>query len=406
MFRGQASSFFFLSIMGLLGRTRRAKHDAERKFPAAASIRVVDVTPRLVSRPSAGSIRAAAEFVVPHDASTVPTVPSGHDKGIVVRESPAATKANVGSHGRRRVSDLLNIHRDDVDALRVALQHDTLFDLKRHDDLWLLRFVLSHAAKGGVAAAAKAARGALRYRDDMGMDAPDYDATPEAKAAIKLFYDNIGAGGISFFAPDSERGVLLVAVTRLIDMPGIANATTRDQFLLAARCASEWLFRRCDETTRRTGYLTKYVRLVECDGMRFSQMSREFRARDAQSARLLEECYPQMLESIFLCHPPGWLLAVWRSLRAIMPERIVEKVDMISPSTNAAERARLLRYLAPEHVPAMFGGTGLVGPLPNARADVIDRSGSTYGSRVHLALAAAGKSFLAQEHKHNSLTVA
>ena len=48
-------------------------------------------------------------------------------------------------------------HAAAVTAVTKLVAQDDLYDPARHDELWMLRFVLSHA-KGGVPAAARAAR--------------------------------------------------------------------------------------------------------------------------------------------------------------------------------------------------------------------------------------------------------
>ena len=64
--------------------------------------------------------------------------------------------------------ELLRKHAVGVSALREQVSRDPLYDPQRHDDLWLLRFYLSHHVKGGVAAAAAAARATLRHRHEIG----------------------------------------------------------------------------------------------------------------------------------------------------------------------------------------------------------------------------------------------
>ena len=50
-----------------------------------------------------------------------------------------------------------------------------------------------------------------------------------------------------------------------------------------------------------------------------------------------------------------------------MPPRFVEKIDIVSPKTNADERRRLVRFCAAESLPSLFGGPNEQWPLPQAR---------------------------------------
>ena len=68
----------------------------------------------------------------------------------------------MASREQKSVDALLGQHRDAVDALRAALGDAA--DATAHDDLWLLRFVLS--AKGDAKRAQNAALETIRYRAD------------------------------------------------------------------------------------------------------------------------------------------------------------------------------------------------------------------------------------------------
>lgn len=295
----------------------------------------IPVTARLVSRPSARSIE-------------------GGPISVVLRQP--------GSSERLRVVDLLEEHAAAIDSLRASVCNDPLYRPARHDGLFLLRFVLSHAAKGGAAAAAAAVRATLRYRDEFDMDADGYDATPAAWEAMRLFYSAVGQGGITYYAPDPDRSLLLVVVIQEINFHQLASSQTPTQTALGARCSSEWLFRHCDAVTRRTGYLTKYARLIDLRGLKLSAMNREFQRRDREISKALEDFYPQLLGAAFMCHGPGWLQSLWRGMRPLLPARFAEKVDFVNPAANAAERGRLLRLCRAAHG-ATTGSCGLSGAI-------------------------------------------
>ena len=114
--------------------------------------------------------------------------------------------------------------------------------------------------------------------------------------------------------------MLLIATPALLDHRRCDGDRRGAEHL--ARMATEWMFRFCDRVTRRTGYLTKYVRIIDLSGVRLSHISRDFQRRGAQIAKLLEEHYPQLLGNVFLCHAPGFA-AIFAELRQFMP-RVVE----------------------------------------------------------------------------------
>lgn len=70
----------------------------------------------------------------------------------------------------------------------------------------------------------------------------------------------------------------------------------------------------------------------------------------------MEDCYPQLLETIFATFAPSFVHLIWAIVRPIMPRRVIEKVDIITPQTNAKERQRLLNHIALENLPVDYGG--------------------------------------------------
>lgn len=71
----------------------------------------------------------------------------------------------------------------------------------------------------------------------------------------------------------------------------------------------------------------------------------------------MEDCYPQLLETIFACYAPSFMHWIWTFIRPIMPKRVVEKIDVIEPNINENERRRLLKHVASENLPVDYGGT-------------------------------------------------
>ena len=104
--------------------------------------------------------------------------------------------------------------------------------------------------------------------------------------------------------------------------------------------------------------------MIDMRGMNMAGMNRTYIARDGANSKATEDFYPQLLAAAFICHPPRWIQAVWRVLRPLFPARFVEKVDLIAPATNPPEMRRLLKYVAPEHLPTRFGGQLEAWPPP------------------------------------------
>mmetsp|Transcript_2877 Transcript_2877/g.6781 ORF Transcript_2877/g.6781 Transcript_2877/m.6781 type:complete len:160 (+) Transcript_2877:229-708(+) len=126
----------------------------------------------------------------------------------------------VNEHDTREsVPDLLQEHASNIEQVKEALKEDPLYEPFKHDDLWILRFLLSHKHK--VKKACKAAKHALAFREKHLLDKKDLrfiaphsvplgpEDTPFAgcsslKKAWTTRYPN---GCIVFTIPDQTRGV-------------------------------------------------------------------------------------------------------------------------------------------------------------------------------------------------------
>lgn len=71
------------------------------------------------------------------------------------------------------MKDLLEKHSKAIKSVRKKILHDKdvgipLWNPEKHDDIWILRYVLSHT--GNTKSAAKAALKTMKFRDEMKMD--------------------------------------------------------------------------------------------------------------------------------------------------------------------------------------------------------------------------------------------
>lgn len=299
----------------------------------------------LVESAAAADSRGACSLVSPSGARVAPV------------SAPIAPV--VPEDDRRSVASLLEEQSEAMSEMRTLMAAEPLYNPARHDDLWMLRFVLSHVPKGGVASAARAAAACMKFRHenklddhDVRRDWPRHGTPSETYTQFRMHCADDASQHIVF---DKDRGVVSIIVLKSLDMHGLATIPA-DGMRQHTRNFTEWLFQMCDATTRRTGLLTKTVRLVQMQGFKLAGFSRAFVKRDAQHAKEQEDYYPQLLASVYICHAPFWVQGTWRLMRPFFPSRFVAKMDMISPRTNDKEAKRLVRHVAMSDLPECFGG--------------------------------------------------
>jgi CRAL/TRIO domain len=283
----------------------------------------------------------------------------GVDVAIVLEPIDPVTEYD----DRKAVKDLLQEHCDKISQMKASLQDDPLYDESMHDDLWILRFFLSHK---NVEPAIKAAKHTLEFRKQYNLDEwGDIRATPPHQVKEGNVFEYLQCweeDALIFTHPDPKRGVICFLKLTSMDQHKAVETLTEDYWLSIFMYCAEWSFQWNDYVTRTTGRLTRSIRFVDASGIGWGSFNRECSRRDGNAMRVMEDCYPQMLESIFMCNPPGVVKMLWGIVRVILPERVVAKFDMINPSENEEEKRRLYKHITEEHLPEKYGGKNPVSP--------------------------------------------
>jgi CRAL/TRIO domain len=262
---------------------------------------------------------------------------------------------------RKAVKDLIAKHRVSIDKVKTMLEQHPLFDYSnKHDDLWILRFCMSH--KNKPKDAAKAAEHALLFRDKHQLDSQDIRFHGITKGASDLpppfarYMEYCTEDCLQWTLPDPQRGVISFLNFGGMDQHALVKNVEEKDWLPSFLHLSEWTFQWLDYVTRVTGRLTKSIRLIDAAQVKLSGISRECNRRDGDAMGVMEDIYPQMLQTLFVCHASPWIQVPWRVLRPLLPKRVVEKIDFIYPDKKENERKRLLEYLDEDHIPVRFGG--------------------------------------------------
>lgn len=252
-----------------------------------------------------------------------------------------------------------------IDKIKTELQDDPLFDYPaKHDDLWILRFWLSHKE---TKPAVKAAKHTLQFRKEHKLDEQNLldDPAPhkiEGGMVHEYWQKRVTEDAMIFTLPDDKRGVIaFLKFAKFI--PDTTEIISKESWDYAFIYCSEWAHQRLDYVTRTTGRLTKSIRLIDMAGVGLKHMNRKDAKRDGDVMGQMEDCYPQLLQTVNICHAPGWIHFIFSIMRPIMPERVISKIDIIEPRTNEKERKRLFKYISEDQLPVEFGGKNTTQPV-------------------------------------------
>jgi len=258
---------------------------------------------------------------------------------------------------RPSVLDLIKKHRDSIDEVKSHLETDPLYVPSKHDDLWILRFVLSHRAKT-LCYAVKAAKDTLKFRHENRLDDKDIrDYPPQESESNEMSkYIKFCNNGCKWTIPDKRLGVIAFLRIGSLDFHSMANLLEKNEWLGAFIYGNEWTHQWLDFVTRTTGRLTKTVRFLDLGDISKENMSMEGIRLQGEYAKKIEDFFPQLLEKHVVCNYPAWIKTPWKVARRLFPKRMVAKFDFLDPVENSKDRAKLFKYLSEENILTHLGG--------------------------------------------------
>lgn len=256
------------------------------------------------------------------------------------------------------VRDLIQQHETRIREIGSKIQSDPYYDPSKHDDLWILRFALTHKTNK------KAAECAIRfmhYRQERNLDETDIrDQVPGRDCPVKSvrrFFEALDDDALVATHPDPLRGVLVVMHIAGFHQSKISEISEEDW---PAGHLLEWMFQIMDSVTRRTGRLTKAIRFVDLQRYHhLRQGNLECIHRNAASARKTNEFYPQMLATIFVLNAPFWGQAAFSTFKSLLPRSFMQNLVVFN-SRSKNDYLSILKHVSTENIPSQVKATVLI----------------------------------------------
>lgn len=271
------------------------------------------------------------------------------------------------------ISDLLNTYSSAIKSVRNIIQEHILYkdNALRYDDIWILRFVLTH--KKNISKASKAAIKTMEFREkkklneigDIRHKIPyKDDNSSNLFYCHKLFYKYCKTKDAAMNTlPDMNRGVVQYCLLDKVNIIDIANEMTEEEIQDVYIYLNEAIYQIQDEVTRRTGRLTKKLQILDIKGFRLQNLCMTFLKNDAAANKALEEYYPQLLGSVLIVNSPVWVSTTWNFLKSMFPRRFAEKVTVLPTKISQKDIKLLLRYISEDNLPERYGGKNKEWPL-------------------------------------------
>mmetsp|Transcript_1573 Transcript_1573/g.2249 ORF Transcript_1573/g.2249 Transcript_1573/m.2249 type:complete len:303 (-) Transcript_1573:189-1097(-) len=269
---------------------------------------------------------------------------------------------------RPLISDLLEEHTSAIKAVCDQIQDDPLYDKSRYDDIWILRFILSH--KKSIKDASQAAQKTMQFRHDKKLNElgdirhtiPNNLNKCEGEHFFhfhrKYFQYCKSNDAIMHTLPNKDRGNVTYITPSKVDLKTIADELSDEDLLNVHLYTNEAIYQILDEVTRRTGRLTKFLKVTDLSGISFDKISRKYIKKDTAAVKIIEDHYPQLLGAVLLVNPPSWIGKIFKIFRPLLPRRVQQKINVVSPK----DVKPFLRFVSEENLPEKYGGKNNVWP--------------------------------------------
>jgi hypothetical protein len=258
---------------------------------------------------------------------------------------------------RPALKDLITEHADKIAKIKAGIIDHPHYEESKHNDLWIVRFFLSQKKSK---AALDAKKQTLYFPTRNSLDDEDIRSTPPHRVEegeVFEFFERYQDDTVVLTRPHQQRGVVVFLRLSRMDQHRLVAELSEDHWLATFVYISEWCNQRLDYTTRTTGRFTRSVRIADTDGMKLSLVNRECLQRNVRAVGQMEDYYPQLLESLFLCNPPTFFKGLFNVIKAtVLPKRMVETIDMINPKQKGNKRKCLYRHISKEDLPDKYGG--------------------------------------------------
>jgi hypothetical protein len=210
-----------------------------------------------------------------------------------------------------------------------------------------------------------------------------------------------------------------VSVVRagLCSPPALLAVVSSEEFAEWLLYQKEVSFRICDAATRKSRLLVKCITVVDLLGVTIASASGsasiQYQKIVAETGKISEFVYPQLLGRQILLHPPRFFAAIFSVIKQFMSERVVEKLGFCpGPGEQHGNSASMCPYASRRFdlatLPSFLGGTckctalgGCICGTPNERTNLQDNDGETtvsVGARmkhaVHITARAPGATLI------------
>eukprot|EP01091_Cochliopodium_minus_P017817 TRINITY_DN7076_c0_g1_i1.p1 TRINITY_DN7076_c0_g1~~TRINITY_DN7076_c0_g1_i1.p1 ORF type:complete len:307 (-),score=77.15 TRINITY_DN7076_c0_g1_i1:70-990(-) len=256
----------------------------------------------------------------------------------------------------KNIDYLLDINSDKIDTLR-NLVGDVLEET--HDDIFLLRYVLSFARyEDNWKKAIEAVRFTIEYRKQneswlSKAKSEGLDGAPNMQI-IKNY------ACCSLHKTTKEGGPILIVRSGLCNGSKLMSKVTPEDVAKFLLYEDEVAYLHCDKIAREERRLVKMVVINDMKGFSILNNSKHFFEALGISTKISEKIYPQLLEKSVAVNPKTIYKFLISLAGFVVPHKTMEKFSYCKGQTEGGDISKCpfaSKYLLKENLPTFLGGS-------------------------------------------------
>ncbi|KAJ3285608.1 hypothetical protein HDU79_007202 [Rhizoclosmatium sp. JEL0117] len=264
------------------------------------------------------------------------------------------------------LSSLLNAHATEIAQLRERISD--VIDPSRHDEIWLLRFLLSNKT---VDAAETACRFTINWYKT---HAAVIETVMAGGKAPKE--DEINVFQVTNFHKETTKGEPIFYVrVGLCNNKGLMDNVSHDDFVNFTIFNRMKALEACAKATKEQNRLVKIITVIDMQNFNVTRGNdlRFFKAI-GESSKISEKMFPQLLGRSVMANMPSTLLFLFNTIfKPLLSKKTQEKL-VFCPGVVSGKPLDACQYIArvlkPEDVPSFIGGKcnckgGCISGIPN-----------------------------------------
>jgi len=107
------------------------------------------------------------------------------------------------------------------------------------------------------------------------------------------------------------------------------------------------------ELSEKTGTVVRTCKIMDLDGLGVRHLNRAGLRYFRTQIQFTQDNYPEMLGTLFVVNVPWVFKTVWKIVKPWLSEFTVQKIQILEGDYKTV----LLKQIAPEHLPKIYGGT-------------------------------------------------